>query len=87
MSTLNHAEMTAHIRNRIKAAGIKARVRAQSCGSASIQVNTPVYGQEFSSADQRAIRHIALCNKLTLVRGMEIIIEQDTNPFEFNFYL
>ena len=49
---MNHKEMTAHIRSRIKAAGIKARVRMMSGG---IQVYTPKYGVEFSEEEQRTI--------------------------------
>lgn len=85
---MNHKEMTAHIRNRIKKAGIKARVRMQEyCGYTVIQVNAPEYGVEFSSESQREICLIAQCNGLTFAQGMEINVNQDTNPFEFNFYM
>lgn len=40
-----------------------------------------------TEAEQRAIRIIATANKLTLVRGLPIVIDQMTNPHEFNFYL
>ena len=42
---------------------------------------------QFSEADQREIRHIAKCNGLTWVRGLEIDVEQMTNPQSFHFYL
>ena len=84
---LSHKEMTAHIRNRIKQSGIKANVRMQdSCGDKVIQVNIIEYGLEFTNEEQREIRHIAKCNKLTWVRQMEIDTEQMTNPFDFNFH-
>lgn len=86
--TLTHKEMTAHIRKRIKVAGIKANVRMQnSCGSKIIQVNTIEYGVEFSDEDQRTIRQIAKTNRLTWVRGLDIDVNQMTNPYEFNFYM
>lgn len=75
----------AHIRNRISAAGIKARVRIAP-GGGSLQVLAPAYGVVFSEEDQRQIRLIAKCNRLTWVRGMEINIEQMTNPQSFSFY-
>lgn len=82
---MNLTQVTAHIRNRVKHAGIKARVRVAP-GGGSIQVFAPAYGVEFSEAEQREIRLIAKCNRLTWVRGMEIDIEQMTNPAEFSFY-
>lgn len=85
---VTHKEMTKNIRNRIKQAGIKANVRMQDgCeGSKKIQVNVIEYGMEFSEEEQRKIRHIAVCNRLTWVKMMPIDIEQMTNPFDFNFY-
>ena len=88
LGMLNHKEMTAHIRNRIKVAGIKARVRMQDCcGSKVLQVNAPAYGVEFTNEQQQTIRHIAKCNGLTWVRGAEIDVERMTNPHDFNFYM
>lgn len=80
-----NTNQVAHIRNRIKAAGIKARVRLAP-GGGSMQVFAPAYGLVFSEEEQRQIRLIAKCNRLTLVRGMEIDIEQMTNPETFSFY-
>jgi hypothetical protein len=75
----------AHIRSRIKHAGIKARVRVAP-GGGSIQVNAPSYEAVFSDEEQRKIRLIAKVNGFTWVRGMEIVLEQMTNPSNFNFY-
>lgn len=85
---LSHKEMTKHIRKRIKIAGIQANVRMQNGAENTriIQVNTTEYGKEFLPNEQREIRHIAKCNNLTWVRGMEIDVEQMTNPDVFNFY-
>lgn len=84
-SRLNLVEMTAHIRRRIKAAGIKARVRKFD-DSRTIQVNAPAFGVEFTEDEQREIRHIAVCNRLTWVRGLPIVVEQMTNPSAFDFH-
>lgn len=81
---MNHKEMTAHIRKRIKAAGIKAKVRMWHGGH--IQVNASAYGIEFTEEEQREIRHIAICNKLTWVRDLPIDVNKMTNPHDFNFY-
>ena len=85
---MNHKELTAHIRKRIKIAGIKARVAMQeSCGDLVISVDVPKHDAEFSEEEQRAIRLIAKCNHLTRVRGMEIVVEQMTDPKGFKFYV
>jgi len=84
---LNHKEMTKHIRTCIKRHNIKALVRIiKTCGDKVIQVNTPKYGVEFTEQEQREIRHIAINNNLTWVRGLPIDAEQMTNPSSFNFY-
>ena len=82
---MNLAKEAAHIRSRIKHAGIKARVRVAP-GGGSIQVNAPTHETVFSNEDQREIRLIAKVNGFTWVRGMEIVLEQMTNPSTFNFY-
>lgn len=78
-------EMTAHLRSRIKAAGVKARVRFWPNGQ--IQVFAPAYGVQFTEEEQRAVRHIAVCNRLTWIRAQPISVEQMTNPDEFSFYM
>ena len=84
---MNHKEMTKHIRTCIKRHNINARVRMfNACGDKIIQVNAVKYGLEFTEQEQRNIRHIAINNNLTLVRGSPINAEQMTNPFDFNFY-
>ena len=82
---MNIKELTAHIRSRIKHEGIAARVRIAP-GGGQIQVFVAKHGLEFSEAEQRAIKHIAICNKLTWARKMPIIMDQITNPYDFNFY-
>ena len=83
-------EMTAHIRDRIKAVGIKAKVRkwdeTPTMGG-FIQINVPAYEAEFSEHEQRAIRNIAAVNGLTLVRGQPIDVERMTDPKTMSFYL
>ena len=85
MTTTIDATFAAHIRRRVKAAGIAARVRIAP-GGGVLQVIAPAYDVEFAPAEQREIRLIAKCNGLALVRGLEIDIEQMTDPRSFNFY-
>lgn len=81
-------EITAHIRKRIKHEKIKARVYMSPTGSAHfIGVCPPAPGIEFSEHEQRTIRHIAKCNRLTWIRGMEIDVERMTNPFGMHFHM
>lgn len=83
---MSHKEITAHIRGRIKHAGIKARVRLyEACGSRFIQIAGITPDAEFTDEQQREIRIIAQVNGLTLSRGMPIDIEQMTNPKQFDF--
>jgi hypothetical protein len=79
-------QMTAHLRNRIKAAGIKARVRVAP-GGGFIQVFGVTYEAEFSAAEQHTIRSIAKTNGLTFAQGMEIDVDRMTNPKTFSFYM
>lgn len=81
----NLKQMTAHLRGRISHEGIKARVR-MAPGGGSIQVFPVAYDISFTEDEQRTIRFIAKVNKLTLVRGMEIQVEQMTDPSGMEFY-
>lgn len=82
---MNTTQTAAHIRSRIKHAGISARVRVAP-GGGSVQVIAPTAEAVFSETEQREIRLIAKCNRLTWARGMVIDIDQMTNPSEFNFH-
>jgi hypothetical protein len=83
---MTHKEMTKHLRNRLKVAGIKARVAmCDSCGQPIIKVHPVSAEARFSDDEQRTIRHIAECNKLTRARGMEIDVERMTDPFGMRF--
>jgi hypothetical protein len=89
VAPLTHKEMAAHIRKRIKVAGIKARVQMrEACGDQYIQVFGVTFDAEFTDQEQREIRQIAKTNGLTLAQGMEIDVEQMTNSktFEFVFH-
>jgi hypothetical protein len=79
-------DLTKHLRNRIKAAGIKALVHKSKSGNA-IHVWVPNYDVDFSEDQQRTIRQIAVVNRLSWVRGLPIDVEQMTNPKNFVFYL
>jgi len=87
--TMTHKEMTAHIRSRIKSAGIKARVIGQRiCGENRITIATPSYEARFTSKELRDIAIIASANRLTMVMGVAIninTIDQLTAANEFVF--
>lgn len=86
---LTHKEMTAHIRKRLKVAGVKARVRMQDFnGHRMIQVSTPAYDKRFSSAQLDQLATIVMANGLTLIRGAKIdpeVLVQLTGSTDFNF--
>lgn len=84
---LTHKQMTQHLRNRIKHAGIKARVQMKEfCGGLWIDVIGATYEQDFTEEEQRTIRAIAKHNcGLTWAQGMEIDVEQMTNLKQFKF--
>lgn len=85
---MNHSEMTKHIRGRVKAAGIKARVYKDSaCGSDYIVVCAPAADVVFSDDEQKQIALIGHCNNLTYVRNMPIVLDETTHPQYFNFYM
>lgn len=83
IAPLSLKQMTAHLRKRIKQAGIKARIDMMG---ATIRVFPPTYGIEFTDDQQRAIRQLAVSNRLTWVRNLPIDVEQMTNPHSFHFY-
>jgi hypothetical protein len=85
---MTHAEITKHIRSRIKKAGIKASVRKITiCGTPRVSVSVASYNQNFTLDEQKMINRIARVNGATLIRGIEI---EDTVPFgnerEFFWY-
>ena len=83
---LTHKEITAHIRSRIKAEKIKARVDMfATCGVKYIRVFVPAHDAVFSEENQRTIRNIAKCNNLTRARGEEIDVERMTDPQSMHF--
>jgi len=80
---MTQKEMTKHLRSRIKAAGIQARVRM--CGNA-IQVITPTYESRWTEEEQREINLIAQVNGLTLVRGMPVTLDKPIST-QADFYM
>lgn len=92
---MNHKEMVAHIRKRIKHEGIKARVKlADYCGVNWIHVDVATYGQSFDCEQARKIAIIADANKLTYAQGMPVDCShqhwaqrpQGTHHFSFVFH-
>ena len=73
---LTHKEMTKHIRQRIKKAGIKASVSLyRSCGSKWIRVSTHNFEARFTEEEQRQINNIAEVNRLTYSQGLPIEVD------------
>jgi hypothetical protein len=81
-----HKEIVAHIRKRIKAAGISARVTmSDSCGQSVVHVFTTGPDVLFTESEQREIRFIAKCCKLTRAYGAEIDVDRMTDPTGMRF--
>ena len=73
---MNHKEMTAHIRNRLKAHKLNARVKmSEACGIKYITVVTKNYGSSWTEQESREIAICAQVNGLTMAQGSEIDIE------------
>lgn len=91
---MDHKEMTAHIRKRMKAMKIPARVRMTDiCGVEGIQVFVKKYGDKWTDAQRREIAICAKANRLTEARGSEIdpdlaekLTGKDLFEFEFRRY-
>lgn len=67
MMSETHARLTKHFRNRLKAAGIKARCKGYvSCGTKFIQIDVPTFEARFTEDEQRVILTIAKVNGLKL---------------------
>lgn len=80
-------EMTAHLRKRIRVAGIQARVSFyESCGSMCIKVTPASVAARFSDEQQRMIRLIAQVNGLTKARGLAIDLDRMTDDCGTVFY-
>ena len=83
---MNHKEITAHIRARIKKAAIKASVvKYESCGSNWIRVSVTDPELNFTPLEQTAIKIIATANGLTASRGLPLNMDNCVNPKEFHF--
>lgn len=82
---MNQKELTAHIRNRLKAAGVQAKCKMN--GSGVITVAAPAYNAQFTDEQQYQIKLIAISNRLTFARGHEINLHVHTEPLQFNFYV
>lgn len=87
MATLTFKEITTKVREQIKASGVKAFVKMNvSCGNNTIRVDTKAYGLEFTREEQEKVRQIGIDNGFTWVRGIEIVANENTNPFNFVFF-
>jgi hypothetical protein len=88
---MNHKEITAHIRRRLAASGIKAKCKmAEACGLRSVEVVVPSYEARFTAEEIREIALIAKVNGLTGARGATINPEHEallTEKIQWSFYL
>lgn len=91
--TTAHKEMVSHIRKRLRANSINARVRGMViCGNKVIQVIAPKHGYEWSTEELRKLRLVATVNKLTFSHNMPIHAEETfvqltgKNQWEFYFH-
>lgn len=74
---MNHREMTKHIRGRIKAAKIPARVRLYTaCGRNCIQVDRVTHDGVWTGSQAREINLIADVNGLTHAQGSKIDLSE-----------
>jgi len=90
---MNHKEMTAHIRNRLKAQNVPARVKMlDACGVRYVTIVTPTYEFRWNAEQAKAIAICVSVNKLTCARGMAIDIDhvaqvlQNTTQYDFEFH-
>lgn len=89
MNKLTHKEMAKHIRGRLQASGVPARVKMNDfCGQKMISVVTPSFEFRWSPDQLRTIGICAQVNQLTLSRSMPIsveVIEQLVGSTQHNF--
>ena len=85
---INLKLITASARKSLKSLGIKAKCKMDvSCGSDTVRIDVPAYGVEFTNEEQYAIKNIALSQGFTWVKGLKINLKENTNPFNFVFYV
>lgn len=86
---MDHKELTKHIRGRLKAHKVPARVKMNDfCGTAVVTIVTPSYDYRWSSEELREIGICAQVNRLTLSQGMPIdlaVMVQLTGLTQHNF--
>ena len=83
----SNKHLAKHFRHLLKREGIKARCRCLPNSKTAIQVFTIAHDVKFSEDEQRMIRFMAKCNKLTLTRGLEIDVDRMTDPNGMEFHL
>lgn len=84
----NHTLLTAHIRESIKAQGIKARVNKQAGSAKAINIETPTFESSFTHAEQKKILQIGLDNGLTHAMGTPIDVNgPDVHSKGTTFYI
>lgn len=85
--SLKLKQKCSHMRAKLKAFGVKARVRMMD---GAIQVITPTFEYSWSHSELLEIAKCAIANRMTFVQGMEIdpsIVKQLTGRNQFDFFL
>jgi hypothetical protein len=83
---MSHKETAAHIRGKLKAQKIPARVRIYTaCGTKYIQISGVKYDSEWTEKESVSIRLCAKANGLKGAQGSEINMNPILNPPSFNF--
>jgi hypothetical protein len=84
-----HKEITKHIRGRLKAHKVPARVKMNDfCGKTVVTIVTPTYDFRWTPEQLREIGICAQVNKLTRAQGMPIdldVLVQLTGLNQINF--
>lgn len=83
---MDHKKLTAHIRKRIKASGVEAKVKMLNyCGKQMIAVDVRNATATFSEVEQVTIKLIAQYNSLTFSGGLGTNLHHQTHLKAFMF--
>lgn len=84
---MNHKEITAHIRRRMKANGVNARVKMDEyCGTKVITVSVPNAAYVWSNEEAKEIAVCVMVNRLTGARGTPIDIAHEVSVLSGTTY-
>ena len=84
---MKNKELTAHVRELLSKAGIKARCKMQECcGSKVIAIDTPTFKSVFTPEQQTLMFNIVTGLGLTHVRGLPVV-DNGTMTHGGKFYI